>query len=145
MNEKLSLKEAAQLLGVSPATVRYRALKKGIYEYEEEHNPTGQDRYVIPVDSLLKQHPELEEKLAVVTSSPDGMELASMAPPEEGLTTTSVELRTSAGGIATSTVGRAEVVDTGRIRFLVDELEKVRKREREIRRELRQLMEKLVG
>ena len=136
MKEKLSLKEAAQLLGVSPATVRYRALKKGIYEYEEEHNPTGQDRYVIPIESLLKQHPELEEKLTEATSSPDEMVLASMAPPEEGLTT-SVEMRTSAEA-------RVEPVDIGRLRSLVDELEKVRKREQAIRRELRQLMEKLI-
>ena len=136
MKEKLSLKEAAQLLGVSPATVRYRALKKGIYEYEEEHNPTGQDRYVIPVDSLLKHHPELEEKLAVVTSSPDEMELASGT--SEQTLTTSVKMEASA-------VGVAEPVDTGRLRSLLDELEKVQKREQAIRRELRQLMEKLVG
>ncbi len=62
-------------------------------------------------------------------------QFASMAPDEE-LRSVSMELNASAEG-------RAEFVDTDRLRSLLDELEEIERRAQEIKTELKTLMEKL--
>jgi hypothetical protein len=111
----VTLKEAAGLLGTTVPAVRYRAIKKGQYDYKKEQRQYGETT-VVSTESLLKEHPEVEDRL----SGKEGMVVEAPAGGPEFV-----------------------VADAGRIRALADELVKVERREREIRKELRSLMERL--
>ena len=69
MEDWIRLKEAAELLGVSTATVRYRALTKGMYEHRREEREYRQT-VLVSTRSLLEQHPELKEKLGDYSKPP---------------------------------------------------------------------------
>ncbi len=144
MEDWIRLKEAAELLGVSTATVRYRALTKGMYEHRREEREYG-ETVVVSTGSLLKEHPALKEKLKPYPKpppvkedgSPPQKEFVSMAPsPQDKPGVVSVTL-------GTSTVGTIELEHSNRIRVLLDELEQIQKREQEIKKELKTLMERL--
>jgi hypothetical protein len=124
MKAWLKLKEAAELLGVSTAAVRYRALKKNMYKYRKEVREYG-PTVVVSTQSLIDNHPELQDMLSdegVDEGVDEGqMELVAMAPPDEG--------------------PQFVVADAaGRIKVLADELVKVQKREEEIKREMKELL-----
>jgi len=135
---------------MSTATVRHRALKKDMYEYRREEREYRQT-VLVSTRSLLEQHPELKEKLGDYSKPPVNedtptpqRQFVSVAPaPDEELRSVSMELNASAEG-------RAEFVDTDRLRSLLDELEEMQRRAQEIKRrqqeiktELKTLMEKL--
>jgi hypothetical protein len=116
MKAWLKLKEAAELLGVSTAAVRYRALKKNMYKYRKEVREYG-PTVVVSTQSLIDNHPELQDML----SDKEQMEFVAMTPPDEG--------------------PQFVVADAaGRIKDLADELVKVQTREREIKQEMKELL-----
>ncbi len=130
----VKLKEAAELLGVSTATVRYRALKKNMYKYRREVREYG-ETVVVSTQSLIEKHPELKEKLGG-DLKPPVKEVASipsnktqgvrMVPAPEGgpkfvTEKPSLEMREEEG-------------DTERLRSLLDELEEIERQAQEIKR-----------
>jgi hypothetical protein len=136
----ITLKEAGNLLGVSAAAIRYRALKKGMYKHRREQREYG-ETVVVSTQSLIEKHPELKEKLGDDLKLPAKEDASipsyktqgvSMVPPPEGGPRFVTE--------KSSLEVRAEVVDTDRLRTLLDELEEVRKREEEIKREMKELL-----
>jgi hypothetical protein len=150
MKAWVKLKEAAELLGVSTATVRYRALRKNMYKHRREVREYG-ETVVVSTQSLIEKHPELKEKLgddlkplvredaSIPSNKTQGVR---MVPAPEGGPRFVTE--------KSSLEVREEVVDTDRLRFLLDELEEMQRRAQEIKRrqqeiktELMTLMEKL--
>ena len=144
MEDWVTLKEAGDLLNLSAAAIRYRAFKKGMYEHRREQREYG-ETVVVSTQSLIEKHPELKEKLG------DDLKL----PAEEDASTPSYKTQggrtvpAPEGGprfvteVVTETSSlevREEVVDTDRLRSLLDELEEVRKREEEIKREMKELL-----
>jgi hypothetical protein len=136
----ITLKEAGDLLSLSAAAIRYRALKKGMYEHSREKREYG-ETVVVSTQSLIEKHPELKEKL----------EADPKAPPMEDTSIPSYE--TQFGSMAPATEEgprfmevnsslevRAKVVVTDRIRSLLAELEELEKRELEIRKTLMALI-----
>jgi protein involved in sex pheromone biosynthesis len=119
MKAWLKLKEAAELLGVSTAAVRYRALKKNMYKYRKEVREYG-PTVVVSTQSLIDNHPELQDMLSDEGVDEGQMEFVAMTPPDEG--------------------PQFVVADAGRIKVLADELVKVQKREEEIKREMKELL-----
>lgn len=123
MERWIRLKEAAELLGVSTATVRYRALKKNMYKYRREVREYG-ETVVVSTQSLIDNHPELQDMPSDEGVDEGQMEFVAMTPPDEG--------------------PQFVVADAaGRIKVLADELVKVQKREEEIKREMREMKELL--
>jgi hypothetical protein len=146
----ITLKEAGDLLSVSAAAIRYRALKKRMYKHRREQREYG-ETVVVSTQSLIEKHPELKEELEDDLKPPvkedtptPRRQFVSVAPaPDEGLRSVSMELNASAEG-------RAVFVDTDRLRSLLDELEEmqrqaqeIKRREQEIKAELKTLMERL--
>jgi protein involved in sex pheromone biosynthesis len=120
MKAWLKLKEAAELLGVSTAAVRYRALKKNMYKYRKEVREYG-PTVVVSTQSLIDNHPELQDMLSDKGVDEGQMEFVAMTPPDEG--------------------PQFVVADAaGRIKVLADELVKVQKREEEIKQEMKELL-----
>jgi hypothetical protein len=150
MKAWVKLKEAAELLGVSTATVRYRALKKNMYKYRREVREYG-ETVVVSTQSLIEKHPELKETLED-DFKPPVKEDASI-PSNETQDVRMVPAPEGGPRFVTeksSLEVREEVVDTDRLRSLLDELEKVQheleevqKREQEIKKALKTLMERL--
>ena len=138
MENWVTLKEAGDLLNLSAAAIRYRALKKGMYEHRREQREYG-ETVVVSTQSLIEKHPELKEKLgddlkppvkenaSVPSYERRGVRIA----PEEGP-------RFMEGNLSPEV--RAEAVDTDRIRSLLDELDELRKRELEIKNTLKALI-----
>jgi hypothetical protein len=137
----ITLKEAGDLLNLSAAAIRYRALKKGMYEHRREQRDYG-ETVMVSTQSLFEKHPDLKEKLGDDLKPPVREDAsipsyerqggARMVPaPEEG--PRFVTEKSSLGV-------REEVVDTDRLRSLLDELEEVQKREEEIKREMKELL-----
>jgi hypothetical protein len=122
MESWIRLKEAGNLLGVSAATIRYRAFKKGMYKHRREQREYG-ETVVISTQSLIDNHPELQDLLSDEGVEEGGMGFVAVTPPDEG--------------------PQFVVADAGRIKVLADELVKVHKREEEIKREMKTLMERL--
>jgi hypothetical protein len=83
MKAWLKLKEAAESLGVSTATVRYRALKKNMYKYRKEVREYG-PTVVVSTQSLIDNHPELQDMLSDEGVDEGQMEFVAMTPPDEG-------------------------------------------------------------
>jgi hypothetical protein len=141
----ITLKEAGDLLNLSAAAIRYRALKKGMYEHRREQREYG-ETVVVSTRSLIEKHPELKEKLEDYSKPPVSedtptpqRQFVSMAPDEE-LRSVSMELNASAEG-------RAEFVDTDRLRSLLDELEEMQRQAQEIKRrqqEIKKVLKTLI-
>jgi len=112
MEEWITLKEAAGLLGTTVPTIRYRAIKKGQYEHKKEQRKFGETT-VVSTESLLREHPEVEDRLS-------GKEEMVVEAP---------------AGAPQFVVG-----DADRIKALADELVKVQTREREIKQEMKDLL-----
>ena len=150
MEDWITLKEAGDLLNLSAAAIRYRALKKGMYQHRREQREYG-ETIVVSTQSLIEKHPELKEKLGDDLKLPAKedastpsykMQSVSMLPAPEGgprfvTEKPSLEVREEEG-------------DIDRIRSLLDELEEIEKqaqeikrREQEIKTELKTLMERL--
>ena len=110
MNEWLTLKEVASLLGVSVPAVRYRAITKNMYEHRKEDRGYG-EQVVVSRESLEQRHPETKGKV------PSEIKVAPT--------------RQSPQFVA---------ADADRIKALADELVKVQTREREIKREMKELL-----
>ena len=101
-------------------TVRYRALKKNMYKYRKEVREYG-PTVVVSTQSLIDNHPELQDMLSDEGVDEGQMEFVAMTPPDEG--------------------PQFVVADAaGRIKVLADELVKVQKREEEIKREMKELL-----
>jgi hypothetical protein len=101
-------------------TVRYRALKKNMYKYRREVRAYG-ETVVISTQSLIDNHPELQDLLSDEGVEEGGMGFVAVTPPDEG--------------------PQFVVADAaGRIKVLADELVKVQKREEEIKREMKELL-----
>jgi hypothetical protein len=130
----IALKEAGDLLNLSAAAIRYRALKKGMYEHRREQREYG-ETVVVSTQSLIEKHPELKEKLGD-DLKPPVKEAASipsnktqgvrMVPAPEGgpkfvTEKPSLEMREEEG-------------DTERLRSLLDELEEIERQAQEIKR-----------
>ena len=112
MNEWLTLKEVASLLGVSVPAVRYRAIKKNMYAHRKEDRGYG-EQVVVSRESLEQHHPETKGK------EPSEIKV-----------------------IPTRQSPQFVVADAaGRIKVLADELVKVQKREEEIKREMKELLQ----
>ena len=111
MNEWLTLKEVASLLGVSVPAVRYRAITKNRYEHRKEDRGYG-EQVVVSRESLEQHHPETKGK----------------EPSHEIMVT------------PTRRSSKFVVADADRIKALADELVKVQTREREIRQEMKRLL-----
>ena len=135
MEDWITLKEAGDLLNLSAAAIRYRALKKGMYEHRREQREYG-ETVVVSTQSLIEKHPELKEKLGDDLKLPAKEDAsipsyerqggARMVPaPEEG--PRFVTEKSSLGV-------REEVVDTDRLRSLLDELEQMQRQAQEIKR-----------
>ena len=148
MEDWITLKEAGDLLGVSAAAIRYRALKKQMYEHRREEREYG-ETVVVSTRSLLDQHPELREKLEshhkplVKEDAPTSQkEVVGTTPsPEDGPKTVSVHLATSAVG--KPKMANTDRVDTDRIRTLLDKLEEIKIQQLRIKEELKTLLERL--
>ena len=150
MEDWITLKEAGDLLNLSAAAIRYRALKKSMYEHRREQREYG-ETVVVSTQSLIGKHPELKEKLGDDLKPPvkEGASIPSyktqgfrMVPAPEGRTRFVTE--------KPSLEVKEEEGDTERLRSLLDELEEMRRRAQEITRrqqeiktELKTLMEKL--
>jgi hypothetical protein len=157
VEEWVTLKEAGDLLNLSAAAIRYRAFKKGMYEHRREQRDYG-ETVVVSTQSLIEKHPELKENLeddlkppakedaSIPSYKTQGVRIVS--PPEGGPRFVTKK---------SSLEVREEVVDTDRLRSLVDELEEmqtqaqeierreqeIKRREQEIKAELKTLMERL--
>jgi hypothetical protein len=83
MESWIRLKEAGNLLGVSAATIRYRAFKKGMYKHRREQREYG-ETVVISTQSLIDNHPELQDMLSDEGVDEGQMEFVAMTPPDEG-------------------------------------------------------------
>ena len=150
MEDWITLKEAGDLLSVTAATIRYRALKKGMYKHRREQREYG-ETVVVSTQSLIEKHPELKEKLED-DLKPPVKEDASI-PPSKKLGVRRVPAPEGGPEFVTeisSLEVREEVIDTDRLRSLLDELEEmqsqaqeIKRREQEIKAELKTLMEKL--
>jgi hypothetical protein len=136
----IRLKEAGNLLGVSAAAIRYRALKKGMYEHRTEEREYG-ETVVVSIQSLMEKHPELKEKLED-DLKPPVKEDASIPSYETQVVRTAPASEEGPRFVTvnSSLEARTEVVDTDRLRSLLDELEDVQKREEEIKREMKELL-----
>jgi hypothetical protein len=136
----ITLKEAGDLLNLSAAAIRYRALKKEMYQHRREQREYG-ETVVVSTQSLREKHPELKEKLeddfkppvkedaSIPSYKKQGVRMVPA--PEEGPRFVTEK---------SSLEVREEVVDTDRLRSLLDELEEVQKREQEIKREMKELL-----
>ena len=100
-------------------TVRYRALKKNMYKYRREVRDYG-ETVVVSTQSLIDNHPELQDMLSDEGVDERQMEFVAMTPPDEG--------------------PQFVVADADRIKALADELVKVQTREREIKQEMKELL-----
>jgi hypothetical protein len=119
MEDWITLREAGNLLGVSAAAIRYRALKKAMYKHHREQREYG-ETVVISTQSLIDNHPELRDLLSDEGVEEGGMVFVAMPPPDER--------------------PQFVVADAGRIKVLADELVKIQKREAEIKREMKELL-----
>ena len=160
MEDWITLKEAGDLLNLSAAAIRYRALKKGKYEHRREQREYG-ETVVVSTQSLLEKHPDLKEKLGD-DLKPPAKEDASI--PSSSIPSSSIpSYKTQGGRTVPAPEGgprfvtekpslevREGEVDTERLRSLLDELEEmqrqaqeIKRRQQEIKTELTTLMEKL--
>jgi hypothetical protein len=146
----ITLKEAGDLLNLSAAAIRYRALNKGMYQHRREQREYG-ETVVVSTQSLIEKHPELKEELEDDLKPPVKEDASipsyewegvGIVPPPEG----GPRFVTKKSSLEV----REEVVDTYRLRSLVDELEEmqrqaqeIERREQEIKAELKTLMERL--
>ena len=150
MEDWITLKEAGDLLNLSAAAIRYRALKKGMYEHRREEREYG-ETVVVSIQSLMEKHPELKEKLGDDLKPPVREDASIPSYKTQGVR----RVPAPEGGPRfvtekSSVEVREEVVDTDRLRSLLDELEEMQRRAQEIKRrqqeiktELKTLMEKL--
>ena len=142
MEDWITLKEAGDLLNLSAAAIRYRALKKRMYEHRREQRDYG-ETVVVSTQALIEKHPELKEKLEDDLKPPVKEDASIPSNAKQGVR----RVPAPEGGPRHVTVNsspevRAEVVDTDRLRSLLDELEEVQKREEEIKKALKTLMER---
>ena len=150
MEDWITLKEAGDLLNLSAAAIRYRALKKGMYEHRREQREYG-ETVVVSTQSLLGKHPELKEKLGDDLKPPVKEDASIPSYKTKGVR--SVPAPEGGPRFITeksSLEVREEEVDTERLRSLLDELvemqrqaQEIMRREQEIKTELKTLMEKL--
>ena len=90
------------------------------YKYRREVREYG-ETVVVSIQSLIDNHPELQDMLSDQGVDEGQMEFVAMIPPDEGL--------------------QFVVADAaGRIKVLADELVKVQKREEEIKQEMKELL-----
>jgi Isocitrate/isopropylmalate dehydrogenase len=90
------------------------------YKYRREVREYG-ETVVVSIQSLIDNHPELQDMLSDQGVDEGQMEFVAMIPPDEG--------------------PQFVVADAaGRIKVLADELVKVQKREEEIKQEMKELL-----
>jgi hypothetical protein len=130
----ITLKEAGDLLNLSAAAIRYRALKKGMYEHRREQREYG-ETVVVSTQSLIEKHPELKEKLGD-DLKPPAKEDASIPSYKRqgGRTVPAPEGGPRFVTEKPSLEVREEEGDIDRIRSLLDELEEIEKQAQEIKR-----------
>ena len=134
MEDWITLKEAGDLLNLSAAAIRYRALKKEMYEHRREQREYG-ETVVVSTQSLIEKHPELKEKL--------GNDLKPPVREDASIPSS----KTQGGRIVPAPEGGPKFVtekpslevseeegDTERLRSLLDELEEVERQAQEIKR-----------
>ena len=134
MEDWITLKEAGDLLNLSAAAIRYRALKKGMYEHRREQREYG-ETVVVSTQSLLEKHPELKEKLGD-DLKPPAKEDASIPSYKRqgGRTVPAPEGGPRFVTEKPSLEVREEEGDIDRIRSLLDELEVIEKQAQDIKR-----------
>ena len=151
MEDWITLKEAGDLLNLSAAAIRYRALKKRMYEHRREHREYG-ETVVISTQSLIGKHPELKEKLGDDLKPPvkEGASIPSYktqggrtVPAPEGGPRFVTEFVMEKPSLEVS----EEEGDIDRIRSLLNELEEIenqaqaiKRREQEIKKALKTLI-----